>query len=141
MAAREIPWGSWLRQPHFPGNFQAAIFRGIPRGILDISREISWEMDFPGNDSREMTAVQFPGQFPGKFGWPAGESPGRFPRKSWMGSRISRGVSREIWTRPAGFDRLGPFCRTLSLYENGIGSSSGVLRGLRSVRKTVKGVF
>ena len=70
----------------FPEKFPGCRFPGNSPGGLDISRDIPREMDFPGNDSREI---------------PRGIS-----REIWLAIRE---IPRQIWTRPAGFGRLGPF--------------------------------
>ena len=101
-----ISWESISLEIHFPGNFPGNAqnlpgggFPGkcISREMPKISREISgisWKsisreiLAISREISREMTA--------GKFGWPSGEPPVEFPGESWMGSRISREIPREM---------------------------------------------
>ena len=88
----------------FPGEFSwgsreiSGISRGIPRMAGQISR-----MPFPGNSPGDLAGhpANAPGNFPGDPGW-AAALPGEFPGK-W------RKIPLEIWTRPAGVGRLGPF--------------------------------
>ena len=93
-----FPGGPIYREIHFPGNVQNST--GDPFPGKSISSEISGisrEIHFPGNSGH------FPGNFPGND---SRGTPREISRGIWLAGRE---IPREIWTRPSGFGRLGPF--------------------------------
>ena len=95
----------------FPGKWQMGHFPGNPPGYLSSHPGLPLEYWLP----RPNFTGNYQANSPGNSAARPGNSPGDIPGNPGCPATLPvkrRGIFREIWDRPTGFGRLGPFCPT-----------------------------